>query len=1474
MKLLHRNRRSKRGSSLPMVMAIGAALVIWVMALMPLMATSGTTAAQTKALEANYLSSKSSIEFVKGELTEMVKSGAPKTFAVVINGGEYASIPKYDAVNNPDSAYTSLVDTSANPANKEDSLDVPKSADVVAICAVEHAVGSRFYDITIKTYNNGEEGMTYTATYTVAGNLKIFPEAYKQVDALPLSDFVLVDGWLGERQVWTSTIESKSDTKYNEYLMPEPVEGAEAADETYANSGEYPAVFKKTAETLIDDEDVEIPEGAKPLTDPVPEDWVLPTSSDFIFDKEAKTVAIDSDSRLYGKVTMADLRCTVYYNGVPSKVAPAASGTYRVTLSVEGTGTYDAEKPINVLPTEGIVIANAYEAKPSTTDLSGCKVEIKREEVGSETEAETGTTNPPPTSEDQTTQPKEYTYTADFSGSGVQFGYCTGSPVTSISDAFNRIQWGVGDFELTKGTTYYFYCVANGSISDGVIKEATIIKYLGNKYVPTKQEDAEADEAAKEIPFIKINNINNLGNGKRYLICKSNNNGSYSVLRAEKNSNTELKVDSITLSESNPTLSPELLSTLTSWTLGQNSKGNRTLQSGANYLRLYFDSGFLGIGSAYYATLTTNASNAGLNIQQDGSYIKIRNSSGNTTYLRITSKKAYGQNDDASTSVFFVEVPTRSFSGLPIPAPGSDITITSEDLKYTYGSVTEGQIAQKILSNVPNARTIYLNSSPISADSDTILQSGSYLVHVDFYDRYQFIPAGTVTVEPQTLNWSNYGTLSVSTSSYNATLSYNKDWPYSDSSRFYYAYKMVKNGNGNNVSDSYHWLPSATIENLAIGTYTFAIWQGGDNNHVVSTKYPTPKDNVTIKHAYVDFNAMSDVSSQFVYTVDASGNVSWYRLPQGILPSRVTLAYHNGYYWQDDYIEDPYYGYGVAVSNSSASFNEWWDIRDDTILSIGDPGQPELIGEYFNSVITGRSIYFMGDGYSIDTNGANVTITTDLLVLRNGIDGIREHSEGVFNQVMVRPYTDNESRADYTLMFVVNGFSTAQANFETRTFYLVKEGTDITGTAIAAAGAADPAIRRIGAINDGSLPPEVREYFVYDEYPVLLADVAYANTSQLSRIVSGETMGWTKDGVLGAGTGAQYSSTSSSSFNVEYAVCAYVDNIAANVEYSANRIMIATPGPNYSLAIPGQITMHTRYLSIDAATMTGTKFIVKVLDEADSVLEKWLDKFLGSNYNSKTLQVEYERETVMPAKTMQANTYRYTNGSNLFTDPTANAGDLVEEFKVDNVNRALSDSIADLIADTEIQERYIRFAKDGGGDSLKVNTSFWFLHNNLYVYSNFVEFKEVTSIQIGSSNNLYLNTQEKGYDDAEYLGIFKDSSAESYHGVMLHFKNPVTVTKGSTSVTIPKGMYFVKSAECGNFVTIAQKIAADEAAADAAHASAQPYTYQYRVDAEWLAENAAYIDVDGVIQNAYVDSDILGGGAGSAQTGFSGGGMQ
>ncbi|MBR4866607.1 MAG: hypothetical protein IKU11_07950, partial [Clostridia bacterium] len=204
MKLLHRNRHSKRGSSLPMVMAIGAALVIWVMALLPLMATSGTTAAQTKLLEANYISSKSSIEFVKGELTEMVKKqGLPSTFAAVIDetatngaattfGGDiYKSIPKYlNGGSSTNDVYFNYVADNVVYDDKDDTPNMSgQGSKVTAICSVtlNESNYSR-YDITITTWENGNPGITYTATYTVSGQLKIFPEAYKQEDALPLSD--------------------------------------------------------------------------------------------------------------------------------------------------------------------------------------------------------------------------------------------------------------------------------------------------------------------------------------------------------------------------------------------------------------------------------------------------------------------------------------------------------------------------------------------------------------------------------------------------------------------------------------------------------------------------------------------------------------------------------------------------------------------------------------------------------------------------------------------------------------------------------------------------------------------------------------------------------------------------------------------------------------------------------------------------------------------------------------------------------------------------------------------------------------------------------------------------------------------------------------------------------------------------------------------------------------------------------------
>ena len=66
-------RKGKKGSSLAFVMAIGAALVIWVTCIMPLMTTTGTIAYQTQGVQDDYLGSRSAIEFCKSELEKIVE---------------------------------------------------------------------------------------------------------------------------------------------------------------------------------------------------------------------------------------------------------------------------------------------------------------------------------------------------------------------------------------------------------------------------------------------------------------------------------------------------------------------------------------------------------------------------------------------------------------------------------------------------------------------------------------------------------------------------------------------------------------------------------------------------------------------------------------------------------------------------------------------------------------------------------------------------------------------------------------------------------------------------------------------------------------------------------------------------------------------------------------------------------------------------------------------------------------------------------------------------------------------------------------------------------------------------------------------------------------------------------------------------------------------------------------------------------
>ena len=76
-------RKGKSGSSMALAMIITSALVIWAMALAPLMATTGTNALKVQTGYTDYLGSRSAIEFAKSEREYIVQTETPYTFAVI-----------------------------------------------------------------------------------------------------------------------------------------------------------------------------------------------------------------------------------------------------------------------------------------------------------------------------------------------------------------------------------------------------------------------------------------------------------------------------------------------------------------------------------------------------------------------------------------------------------------------------------------------------------------------------------------------------------------------------------------------------------------------------------------------------------------------------------------------------------------------------------------------------------------------------------------------------------------------------------------------------------------------------------------------------------------------------------------------------------------------------------------------------------------------------------------------------------------------------------------------------------------------------------------------------------------------------------------------------------------------------------------------------------------------------------------------
>ena len=106
---LLQKKQNKVGSSLAFVVIVGAALVIWMTCVIPLMNGTGANSKTMSGIFQDYITSRSSIEFCKSELEKIVETDSPYTFCVVQDdSGLFSAIPKKLSLA-PNPAYSALI---------------------------------------------------------------------------------------------------------------------------------------------------------------------------------------------------------------------------------------------------------------------------------------------------------------------------------------------------------------------------------------------------------------------------------------------------------------------------------------------------------------------------------------------------------------------------------------------------------------------------------------------------------------------------------------------------------------------------------------------------------------------------------------------------------------------------------------------------------------------------------------------------------------------------------------------------------------------------------------------------------------------------------------------------------------------------------------------------------------------------------------------------------------------------------------------------------------------------------------------------------------------------------------------------------------------------------------------------------------------------------------------------------------------
>lgn len=509
--------------------------------------------------------------------------------------------------------------------------------------------------------------------------------------------------------------------------------------------------------------------------------------------------------------------------------------------------------------------------------------------------------------------------------------------------------------------------------------------------------------------------------------------------------------------------------------------------------------------------------------------------------------------------------------------------------------------------------------------------------------------------------------------------------------------------------------------------------------------------------------------------------------------------------------------------------------------------------------IQGESLYFMGTNVAFDTATKDadnntiyepINVVADLLVIR--ADTIAENGP-----VIVSPYSPSKSK---TLVFFVNGAGL----FADHEFYLIESGTDLCSVTAADFGTkvqhvCDAPVKCEDPDCDEGTKKEPGAFIFSREaltlsrntYPAINLDIAYASDEQLGHIVSGEAIGWTSGGTWRSSTNDEKTD------NALYVVCPYVNNVSGSINCSANRIMLAAaPNAegNRQLTVPANMTLYARYISFTADEIvqdgsSNTELTVKtLLDNRDFL--SMLSALLRTDvdYNSKTLQIEYEQQTTFTlygaafGEDVPALICRYPSPTDLFKAyDTGAEQDLTALYQVSDLNDAFDDAL-----NIKTVERYIEIT---GSETLKVPG--YIVSRDLNLYANYISFDtSVSKILLakglygGATGDLFINTQESGYTEQEYLSFFKTTSADNYNGTILNIKNPagLTVINGLTELsrdryTLPNGCYIVWAEDSGTSIyEIAKDVVTNP------ESKFRIKTEDLKKYAESIEDNKAYVD--------------------------------